>query len=374
MRIETVETIIAHMSMFVRIRTDNGIEGVGECTMFAFPEAPVAVIERFKPHLIGADPMRVEYLWLKLYRSVSMRGMAISGALSAIDQALWDIRGKHFSAPIWELLGGRARDRVRAMLVLNYGTVDQLCAEAKSAVEDGYTALKVLLFQDEHHLMTHAARLKDMVERMAALRETVGWEVDLGVELHRNMMPGDSIALIRELEQFRPFFVEDPIVPDSVLAFGEVAKKSNLPMAAGERTTTIWEFAEYIGHAGLSYVRPDIGIAGGFTQLRKICAMAEAHHQGVLPHSVPNGPVATAAHVHMGFAAPNWDAQEHRAQDMPPFTRMVDGIFPVKRGFFELPEKPGLGLSLQAAALADIPPLILSGQTAHRMDGSIAFR
>lgn len=374
MRIDSVETFVAHMSMFVRIRTDSGLDGIGEGTMFAFPEAAAAIVRRFAPMLIGADPLRVEYLWLRLYRSVSMRGMGITSALSAIDQALWDIRGKHFEAPIWEVLGGRVRDRVRAMLVLDYGTVDALCAEAKAALDDGYTALKVLLFQDEHHPMTHAARLKDMTERMQALRDTVGWEVDLGVELHRNMMPGDSIALMRELERFRPFFVEDPIVPDSVLAFAEVARKSRLPMAAGERTTTIYEFAEYVDHGGVSYLRPDIGIAGGFTQLRKICAMAEAHHQAVLPHSVPNGPVATAAHVHMGFAAPTWDAQEYRPLDTSPFTDMVDGIFPVRKGFFEIPEKPGLGMTLDDDALARMPALRFEGHPARRMDGSIAFR
>ena len=373
MKIENLEIFIAHTAIFVRIRTDTGLEGIGECTMFAFPEAPASIIRRFEPMLIGADPMRVEYLWLKMYRSVSMRGMAITGALSAIDQALWDIRAKHYGAPIWEMLGGRARDRVRAMLVLDYGSVEALCAQAATAVTDGYTALKVLLFQAEHHQMAHASRLKDMVERMQALRDTVGWEVDIGVELHRNMMPGDSIALMRELEVFRPFFVEDPIPPDSVFALGEISKKSRLPMAAGERTTTIWEFAEYVDHAGLSYLRPDIGIAGGFTQLRKICALAEAHHQAILPHSVPNGPVATAAHVHMGIAAPTWDAQEYRPLKEPHLS-MVDAIFPVKNGFFSLPEKPGLGMVLNDKALTAMGSPPRTSDVPHRMDGSIAFR
>jgi galactonate dehydratase len=373
MKIETIETFVAHTATFVRLRTDTGLEGIGECTMFAFPEAPASVIRRFEPMLIGADPMRVEYLWLKMYRSVSMRGMSITGALSAIDQALWDIRGKHFGVPVWEALGGRARDKVRAMLVLDYDTVEGLVAQASAAVKAGYTALKVLLFQAEHHPMTHAARVKDMVERMQALRETVGWTVDLGVELHRNMMPGDSIALMRELEVFRPFFVEDPIPPDSVFALGEISKKSRLPMAAGERTTSIWEFAEYIDHAGLSYVRPDIGIAGGFTQLRKICAMAEAHHLAVLPHSVPNGPVATAAHVHMGLAAPTWDAQEYRVLKEPHLS-MVDHVIQVRDGFFDLPDRPGLGMTLNDKALVAMVTPPRTTEVPHRMDGSIAFR
>lgn len=374
MKIESVEIFNAHMSVFVRIRTDTGLEGIGEGTMFAFTEATASIVERFKPILIGQDPLRVEYLFLRLYRSVSMRGMAITSALSAIDQALWDIRARHFDVPVWEALGGRVRDKVRAMLVLGYGTVEELCAEAKAAVDEGYTALKVLLFQDEHHPMTHAGRIADMVQRMQALRDTVGWDVDLGVELHRNMMPGDSIALMRELEKFRPFFVEDPIVPDSVMAFAKIAEKSNLPMAAGERTASIYEFAEYVDYGGVSYLRPDIGVAGGFTQLRKICAMGEAHHMAMLPHSVPNGPVATAAHVHMGVAAVTWDAQEYRPLDMAPFNQMVDTLYPVKNGYFDVPDQPGLGMRLNDAALATMTPVTFEGHPARRMDGSIAFR
>ena len=374
MRIETVEVFTAHMSLFVRIRTDGGITGIGESTLFAFPDAVASIVAAFKPVLIGADPMRPDYLALKLYRAVSMRSMVITGALAAIDQALWDIRGKHYGAPIWDILGGRMRDRVRAMLVLDYGTIDELCAQAAAAERDGYTALKVLLFQNEHHTMGHARRHADMVARMDALRETVGWQVDLGVELHRNMMPGEAVALLAELERFRPFFVEDPIVPDSVMAFGAVSSKSRLPMAAGERTTSIWEFAEYVSHGGVSYLRPDIGIAGGFTQLRKICAMAEAHHMAILPHSVPNGPVATMAHVHMGFAAATWDAQEYRPLDHAPFTRMVDEVPAPRGGYFQLPEAPGLGMALNDAELEKMATSFAIGETAQRKDGSIAFR
>lgn len=372
--IASVEVFAAHMSLFVRVRTESGLEGVGESTMFAFPEAVAGVIDRFRPALIGDDALRPDFVSLKLYRAVSMRSMAITGALSAIDQALWDIRGKHYQAPVWDMLGGRMRDRVRAMLVLGYGTVEELCAEAMAAKDAGYTALKVLLFQDEHHGMTHAARNADMVARMQALRDTLGWDIDLGVELHRNMMPGEAVTLIDELARFRPFFVEDPIVPDSVIAFGAIAAKSSLPMAAGERNTSIWEFAEYVSHGGVSHLRPDIGIAGGFSQLRKICALAEAHHLGIVPHSVPNGPVATLAHVHMGFATSNWEAQEYRPLDTAPYTDLVDAVPTPRDGFFERPDAPGLGIALNEAGIARWPADFKIGDTARRMDGSIAFR
>jgi len=172
-RIENVETFIAHNWMFVRITTDNGLQGVGESTFFSHPDAAAAIATSFGEQLIGEDPLRTEFHWLRLYRAGSMRGMAITGAISAIDQALWDIRGKHFQAPVWQLLGGKVRDKVRAMFVLEYGTPDEVIASAKAAVADGYTALKCLLFQKEHHRMRHGARLGDLVARLAALREAM---------------------------------------------------------------------------------------------------------------------------------------------------------------------------------------------------------
>lgn len=374
MRIEKLETFIAHNWMFVKITTDTGLTGVGESTFFSYPEAAEAIVESFAPALIGEDAMRVEYHWLRLYRSNSMRGMGITAAISAIDQALWDIRGKHFEAPVWQLLGGKVRDRVRAMLVLNYGTLDEILTEARMGVEAGYTALKVLLFQKEHHKMHHGARLKDMVQRMAALREAVGWETDIGVELHRNMVPGEAQALMRELEQFRPLFVEDPIVPDSVMAFRDVAANARMPMAAGERSTTIWEFREYVEMGNVHHIRPDVGIAGGITHMKKICALAEAHHQGIIPHSVPNGPVAVAAHVQLGIAVPNWEVQEHRNQDREPFTKAVKAIVPVVNGFFEAPEAPGLGIELDEVGLKTIPRMPRKFDTWTKEDGAIAFR
>ena len=374
MKIEKFETFIAHNWMFVRITTDGGLQGIGESTFFGHPDAAAAVAQNFGESLIGEDPMRAEYHWLRLYRAGSMRGMSITGALSAIDQALWDIRGKHFQAPVWQLLGGKVRDRVRAMFVLGYGSLDDVIAQAKGAVAEGYSAVKVLLFQKEHHLMRHGARLKDLVERAHALREAIGWEIDIGVELHRNMVPGEAIALIRELEAIRPLFIEDPIVPDSVLAFGEVAEKVLVPMAAGERTTTMWEFREYVEAAGVHHLRADVGVCGGITHMKKICALAEAHHQGIIPHSVPNGPVAVAAHVQLGICVPNWEVQEHRPQDRPPFSKAVKKIIPIVNGFFPAPEAPGLGVELDEEGLKSIPRVDRKTDTWKREDGSIAFR
>lgn len=373
-RIEQVETFVAHNWLIVRITTEDGLQGIGESTFFGWPQASEVIVESFAEYLRGEDPGRVEHHWNYLYRNKSMRGMAITGALSAIDQALWDLKGKRFEAPVWELLGGRVRDRVRAMLVLPTGTLEEVAAAAGEAASEGFTALKVLLVQGEHHQMVHAARNRDLVERLAAIREAVGWDVDLGVELHRNMVPGDSIALISELERFRPFFVEDPVAPDSVLSFGEVSEKSRLPMAAGERNTTMWEFREYVEHAGVHHIRPDVGVAGGITHVRKICALAEAHHQGIIPHAFPSGPIATAAHVQLGACTPNWEAQECRPQNEEPWTSVVDQVIELRDGYFTIPETPGLGIELDEEGVRATPALHGIGETPLRPDGSVALR
>jgi galactonate dehydratase len=374
MKIDTVQTYCAHNWLFVVITTDTGVVGVGEATFFGFPAATASIVQSYAERLRGQDPMRAEYHFLTLYRAHSMRGMAVCAALSAIDQALWDIKGKALQVPVWELLGGRVRDKVRAMLVLTYGTAEDVAAQAVAAVAEGYTALKVLLFQPEHHLMRHAARLADLVERTALIREAVGDEIDLGIELHRNMAPGEAIALIRELERFRPLFVEDPIPPDSVLSLGKISEKVLVPVAAGERNTTIWEFREYLEAAGVHHIRPDLGISGGITHTKKICALAEAHHAGVIPHAVPSGPVAVAANVQLGLAVPNWEVQEHRRQDSAPWTTVVKAIVPVADGFFLPPEAPGLGIELDLRGVESLPAAAPVPATPAREDGSVAFR
>ena len=374
MKIESVETFIATNWMMVRLTTESGIQGIGESTFFGWPRAAEDVVLSFRNYLIGADPMRVEHHWNYMYRSKSMRGGAVGGGISAIDQALWDIKGKHFEAPVWQLLGGKTRDRVRAMLVIPMGTRDEVAAHAANAKKDGFTAAKVLLFQHEHATMRHSERIADLVDRMAAIRESVGWDFDIGVEIHRNMVPGDSIVLAGELEKFRPYFFEDPIAPDSVLSFGEVSANSRIPMAAGERNLTIWEFREYVEHAGVHHIRPDVGVAGGFTHVKKISALAEAHHQGIIPHAVPSGPVATAAHVQLGACIPNWEVQEHVMEDRPPYSDVVKKIVTLKDGFFEIPDLPGIGVELDEEGIKKHPFQYGPVGAALRDDGSVALR
>lgn len=375
MRIASVEAIPSGGGCYVRITTEDGVTGVGEATFFAWPSAVAEIVGGFAPYLQGKDPLDVEDHWLALYRGYSFRGMAVTSALSAVDQALWDLRGKRFEVPVWQLLGGRVRTAVRAMRVVDTGTTDEVVEAARAAVEQGYTALKILLFQDEHHRMRQAARIEDLVSRFAAIRETVGWEIDLGVELHRNMSTANAVLLCNELARLRPLFVEDPIPPDSVNGLRAFAAKVDVPVAAGERNTTIWEFAEYLERPGVDFIRPDVGIAGGITHVRKICALAEAFHADILPHAVPSGPVAVAAAVQVGLCTPNWELQEHRPQTGPEWTDIVDDVIEVRDGYLLAPDRPGLGIDLDddglrkhGVRLADL------SHTARREDGAVAIR
>ena len=374
MRIDQIETFIAVNWMMVRITTDNGISGVGESTFFGWPGATENVVRSFEGYLIGADPLRTEHHWNMMYRSKSMRGGAIGGALSAVDQALWDIKGKHFGAPVWQLLGGKARDAVRAMLVLPTGTLEEVANHAVAAKRDGFTAVKCLLYQHEHAPMRHSERIQDLVDRMSAVREAVGWDMDIGVEIHRNMIPGEAIVLAQEIEKFRPYFFEDPVAPDSILSFGEVSEKTRIPMAAGERNLTIWEFREYAEAAGVHHLRPDIGVAGGFTHCKKICAIGESRHQGIIPHAVPSGPVATAAHVQLGAAVPNYEVQEHVYEEAPPYTDVVKEIIELRDGWLQIPEVPGIGVEINEEGIAKHPHTFGPVAGALRDDGSVALR
>jgi len=377
MRIASVEAIPSGNACYARVVGDDGTSGVGESTFFGWPTAVAEIIRSIGTSLHGRDAFDVEHHWVALYRAFSFRGMAVTGAISAVDQALWDLKAKHFEVPVWQLLGGRSRRAVRAMKVLvDEHSTAELVDSARYAVEvEGYSALKILLFQNEHHLMRQAARIEDLVTRFAAVRETVGWQIDLGVELHRNMTAGDAVLLCGELARFRPLFVEDPIPPDSVAALRAFAAKVSLPVAAGERNTTIWEFAEYLERPGIAYVRPDVGIAGGITHVKKICALAESFHAGVIPHAVPSGPVAVAALVQLGISVPNWEVQEHVPQDGPQWTDVVDRVIEVRDGYLLAPDRPGLGIELDDAGIALHPPVSVDlSRTTLREDGSVAIR
>ena len=304
----------------------------------------------------------------------AFRGNSIGGAISAIDMALWDIKGKRLQTPVWNLLGGKVRQKIRAIALGVGGDTPEECASgAKKALEQGFTALKFTPMPNNWAELTYTRLIGLALEMVEAVRETVGWDFDIGVEIHRNMQPHEAIAFCEEVAKFRPYFIEDPIVPDSVVAMAEVSSKIKLPLAVGERNMGIWEFREYAQLVKPAFFKPDIAVAGGITGVKKIATIAEANHIKICPHNF-QGPIATAACIALGTSSPSWDLQESLQEDISPRRDMTDEIIKIKDGWYIPSEKPGLGVvfnedspSMHPFDPANIPPPISS-------DGSVGLR
>lgn len=374
MQIEKVETFLVSGFLIVRITTNTGIQGIGECCFWGFPRAAEEIIESFTEDLVGMNPSDTEHIWNYLYRKKSFRGNGVSGAISAIDVALWDIKGKRFDTPVWDLIGGRARQRVRAIsLGLEGDTPDQLAKSAKAIVESGYTALKFTPMASKWWLQRYPSFIKSCLEQLEAVRETVGWDFDIGVEIHRNMIPAEATVFIEAAAKYLPYYVEDPIAPDSLLAMADVARKINVPLAVGERNAGIWEFREYAELTRCHFLKPDVGTAGGISQLIKIAAIAEAQHIRIAPHNFLS-PVSTAACVQLGIAISNWDVLESGPEEQPPRRAVVKSPVPVIDGYFMPPDAPGIGVEFDEDAASLYPFEPMGTPVPIRDDGSVALR
>ena len=371
-KIERVESLPIGGGYYVRIATEDGLVGVGQSGAWGYPSAVDQVMHSFAQYLVGQDPMRIEHHWQYLYRMAPFRGNVVSGALSAVDIALWDIKGQRLQAPIWELLGGRCRDRVRLHLLMEGGTPEEVYARAKSAVAEGFTALKFDPLPAGFQDMSQAGLVGAAVDRVAAAREAVGRDVDVIVELHRKLTPLQALPVCVALAQFQPLFVEDPIQIDSIQSQAEIARRLTSPIGNGERLSSIWEFRELLVAGGSQYVRPDVGLAGGLSHVKKIAALAESFHAAVVTHNFL-GPILTAASVHLDVSIPNFVVQEYSRVDEQ-WAAAFPGTLQRRGGYLPVPEAPGLGVSIDDARLAELgrPRLDPLGLPL-RADGSVAF-
>ncbi|MDA0676455.1 MAG: mandelate racemase/muconate lactonizing enzyme family protein [Chloroflexi bacterium] len=375
MKIEKIETFFVSRFLVCRITTDDGTQGVGESCYWSYPKAAEQTIHGVADALIGMDPADVEHIWNYIWRyNSNFRGNSIGGAVSAIDMALWDIKGKRLQAPVWDLLGGKVRNKVRAIAQgIRKDTPENAAADAKKWQDQGYTALKFTPMPDTWPDMAYSEMLKKGVDIVAAVRETVGWEMDLAIDIHRNMQPSEAVAFCEELEPFRLYFVEDPIVPDSVVAMGEVATKMRVPLAVGERNVGVWEFREYAQLTNCAFFKPDIAVAGGITGTKKIATIAEAHHIKICPHNF-QGPIATAANIALAVSCPAWDVQESVDEDKSPRRDMVDEIMKLENGWYTPSERPGLGVEFNEKAVEMHPFNPARVAPPIRQDGSVALR
>ena len=373
MKIDKIESFFIRNGYVIRIHTDTGISGVGQTACWGYPEAVDSIINTFKKHLIGQNPLRIEHHWQYLYRMGPFRGTALSGAISAVDIALWDIKGKHLGVPIWELLGGNCRDKIRLHLLGGGSTPETMYEAAKAAVEEGFTALKfdpvVGNFQD----MGVDRLVKTARDLVAAAREGGGPDLDLIVEVHRKLTPMNSILLESALAPFNLYFIEDPIQIDTITTQAELAKRMTTPLAIGERNVSIWEFRELLEAGGPQYVRPDVGLAGGITHCKKIAALAEAYHSAVVTHNFL-GPLITAASLHLDTSIPNFITQEYTKGDESEDFAVYKVAYQREGGYIPIPEVPGLGIELDDSLIEQNPfQPMNTGTTLLREDGSVAY-
>ncbi len=361
---------------FVRVTTEDGKVGLGSSSCWAYPQAVDEVIDIFRPTLIGQDPRRVEHLWSLLYRIGPFRGSVLSAAVSAVDIAFWDLRGQYYNAPIWELLGGPTRDRIRLCALLSEPLPEERLRSAEAAVAEGFTAVKFSVLPDGYENFSYsklASAIRDIVYTM---RETVGWEIDLVLEFGRRLPFLQALPILDDMRQARPLLCEDPIQIDSIDDQAELARRLILPMAYGERLHNIWEFRELLGRGGPQFVRPDVGLAGGITHCKRIAAVAEAFNAPVFTHNY-FGPVLTACAMHLDASIPNFVVQEYTTRDESAVYRAFRSAFVREGGYMLLPEVPGLGVELDVDELSADDLGHYMGDFVHktprRADGSVAL-
>jgi len=379
MKITDVKLVFAKHYLFVKVYTDEGIIGLGEAGNWGYLGATAAAIEKFIPYLIGKNPFAIEDIDQNLYRAVYFRGSVIMSAISAIDIALWDIKGKKLNVPVYELLGGKTRNKIRvyASPMTKNKDVKSLINSYKELQSQGFTAAKIFVngptvTENNGNDEFFSGRIEDELEKVRLCREAVGQHFDFVLEAHRGMSIPEAIAFGRSVEAYHPMVFEDPITPDNINSMAQVAAKVAVPIATGERFINIKEFEMLMDKNACQYVRPDVCAVGGITAAKKIAAMAEAHDVLVIPHN-PLGPVSTAACLQICACIPNLGIQE-----LPGFclngieNAMVKEPLKFENGFMIIPEAPGIGIELAENAAELYPANERGSNIAKRaFDGSV---
>ncbi len=349
MKITRLETIhVRPRWLIVRVHTDTGLAGLGEATLEGRSLTVEAMIHEMSRWLIGQDPRRIEHIWQHLHRGGFYRGGPVHGsALSGIDMALWDILGQFLNAPVYQLLGGRVRDRLRMYAWTDAGTADDYVNSVRDLRQNrGLTAFKYNATGRMRPLSTPAA-LQAAADRLGALRALAGPQVDIAVDFHGRLTLADAKRLIPLLEPHQPLFIEEPILPGDADSLREIAAFTSIPIATGERLCTRWEFQELIEKRAVRIVQPDIAHAGGISEVRRIAAMAESRDILIAPHC-PLGPIALAACLHLDATCPNFLTQEHVTLG----ESLLQEPFVIDAGYITVTDRPGLGIVLDERKLS----------------------
>ncbi|MBM3725686.1 MAG: galactonate dehydratase [Acidobacteria bacterium] len=385
MKITAIRTLVVHARMrnwvLVKVETSEpGLHGWGEATLEWKTKGVTGSVEDLAVLLIGQDPRRIEHLWQTMHRQYFWRGGNVTfSAMSGIDQALWDIKGKELGRPVCELLGGPVRDRLRLYDHLGGGKLEDIYrtgdpahfAElARASVERGFTAFKSMPVPVAEYIENPAV-MKRAARAVQAMREAVGDGVDIMLDLHARTTAAAAIQFGRLLTDYNLYWYEEPCWPEHVDALAEVTRALPFPTATGERLVGRWEFRELLEKRAVSIIQPDVSHCGGISETRRIAAMAETYSIPVACHN-PQGPVSTASSIHIGFAVPNYLIQEVVRNDVPWRNDIVTGGFNVNQGEVLPPTAPGLGIDINEAEAAKHPWEPEVTMAVFHKDGSVA--
>ena len=352
MKITKLETFLVKPRwLFLKMHTDEGIVGLGEPILEGRALTCATAVKELEPWLIGEDPTRVVHHWQAMYKHAFYRGGPIlTSALSGVEQALWDCYGKYLGLPVYKLLGGPTRDRIRVYGVAGGDDPDSAAQSVREAVAQGFNCLKTGLRTARSGRMIETPGFTERtVEIFAAMRAAAGPEVDIAIDFHGAVSPQNAKRLVKALEPYHPFFIEEPVQAQNVDVLADITHSTAVPIATGERLFTKWGFREVLEKRAASILQPDISHAGGIMECRIIAGMAEAYYAGIAPHC-PLGPIALAASLQLDAAIPNFLAQEGGRITGEGYIKVP---FQHEGGYLPLPTGPGLGIELDEEALAD---------------------
>ncbi|UPQ82154.1 galactonate dehydratase [Pseudomonas knackmussii] len=340
--------------LFLKIETDEGVTGWGEPVIEGRAQSVAAVVEELADYLVGRDPRNVEDLWTVMYRGGFYRGGPLHmSAIAGIDQALWDIKGKALGVSVSELLGGRVRERIRVYSWIGGDRPADTANAARDAVARGFSAVKMNASEELQFVDSHA-KVDAVLANMAAVREAVGGDIGIGVDFHGRVHKPMAKILIKELEQYRPMFIEEPVLSENHEALKELAPLSCAPIALGERLYSRWDFKRILAEGYVDIIQPDVSHAGGITETRKIASMAEAYDVALALHC-PLGPIALAACLQLDGVCYNAFIQEqslgihyNQGNDLLDYVSNRE-VFAYKDGFVAIPNGPGLGIEINEA-------------------------
>ena len=352
MKITNIETFLVKPRwLFLKISTDEGITGLGEPILEGRALTCQTAVKEFEPWLLGEDPRRIIHLWQSMYKHTFYRGgPLLTSVLSGIEQALWDIYGKWLGQPVYRLLGGPTRERIRVYGTAGGNDPDSAAASVRAAVAEGFNCLKVGVARPlQGRLIESPAVTHHIVEVFAAMRGAAGPDVDLAIDFHGAIAPQTAKRLIAALEPYHPFFIEEPVQCQNVDVLADITHATSIPIATGERLYTKWGFREVLEKRAASILQPDLSHAGGIFETRLIAGMAEAYYAGIAPHC-PLGPIALAACLQLDAAIPNFLAQEGGRITGAGYIKQP---FQHQNGYLPLPEAPGLGIEIDEEAIQD---------------------